>query len=505
MKNKYYPGIFTLFLCFTQFCAMAQWTTNTAVNTLAAPQSTDDAKSVVDANGNTYIAFWHNVASPQYYELRLQKLDSAGVPKFGTNGMLVDGSIAMSSYIVTWDMVIDGNNNIYIGLTGTGSGNPGVVHKISPSGTQLWTSSGVSVGSGYDLKILPLSSGEVIVGYLPGSQAEFQKFSSTGTAQWTNPKVLVPPTSSNSSIIGEMAELSGNKFEIIFYEKSGFAPMGIPYAQSFSASTGTAGWTSPTQLLNGWSVQTNIRHSIAKNNDTVYFGTAASLGTNIQGFIQRINPDGTTPWGQGGTHFSTQSSNLERDVKIAFEGEGHNNVWAIAEYSNSTQSNVGEYVQKLDATTGNAKLTATAKQVFAVGSMDRSHRGKLRVLDDQPIFLISDGNSNGVNPKDILLVQLDTSGNLNSATGLIPMATNGTGVKSRIELTKIVNNQVVATGIRPLWFQPALRAEFSVDALCLSASLFYSHIKLFKYQLSVHKFRCGFCILGLWRWHYPFG
>ena len=95
MKNKSYPGIFTFLFCAIHFLATAQWTTNTAVNTLVAPQSTDDAKSVTDANGNTYIAFWHNVSSPQYYEMRLQKLDSAGVPKFGTNGMLVNGSLSM--------------------------------------------------------------------------------------------------------------------------------------------------------------------------------------------------------------------------------------------------------------------------------------------------------------------------------------------------------------------------------------------------------------------------
>lgn len=358
--------------------------------------------------------------------------------------MLVNGTIPMSSYTVTWSMAIDQSNNIYIGMTGTGTGTPAVIHKISPSGTQLWTTSGVSLGSGYDVKILPLSNGNVVVSYLPGSgtQGSFTMLNSSGSPVWTSQKSLVPVNSGYRTWNGEMVEISGSKFEMVYYEIPSFAPQGFPYAVCYDFN-GNAVWSTPVALTSGITTQSNIRHSICQYQDTVYFGFAGSSSSNIQGYIQRINPNGALPWGVGGVDFANQSTDMERVVSIATD-EYSNGIWAIAEFTQSNQANVGEYVQKIDRQTGAKLLGANATVVFPVGTANRSHKGQLKLNNGLPYFLITDGISNGVTPVDIVLVQLDATGSLIPNNPLIDMATNTTGVKGRISFVDIWQNTAVA-------------------------------------------------------------
>lgn len=440
-SNSKKVAIFFLGL-FAAVTIKAQWVTNTAINTLVAAQQTEDVQSVRGSDGYTYIAFWHNMPAPQYYELRLQKLDTNGARMFGPNGMLVDGSIAMSSFIVSWDIAITDSNQIFIGITGTGGGNLAVVHKISSSGTKLWGVNGVTIGSGYDVKILPLSNGQVILSYYNGILSTIRKYSATGAPLWAGPITLSPVNAGSKTITGEMIEILGNKFEIIYFEQAGFSPYGLPYARCFGFGGGSI-WNNPLALTNGVYIQTNRRYSICKNQDTVYFGYAGSVGQNIQGYIQRINPNGTLPWGINAVDFAIQSTMYERDVRIAAD-ENTAAIWAIAEFTQSNQANVGEYVQKFNRTTGARLLGTNAQAVFPVGPLNRSHHGELRLFEGAPVFLVTDGLSNGVFPKDILLIKLDSTGILSPTTGIIPMATNQVGVKTRISLMDISSNDAVA-------------------------------------------------------------
>ena len=140
----------TILLLFSALCSAlhAQWTTNTALNTLAANVNTDDMMTVATNDGRTYIAFWAPVSGPTYYELRLQLLDTSGTPQFGPNGMIVDNTIGMSTSTSLWDMAVDNTNNVYLGITGTGGNGDARVHKVSPSGTKQWGTNGITLGQG---------------------------------------------------------------------------------------------------------------------------------------------------------------------------------------------------------------------------------------------------------------------------------------------------------------------------------------------------------------------
>jgi hypothetical protein len=286
---------------------LAQWTPNTALNTLAANVNTDDMMTAATQDGRTYIAFWAPVSGPTYYEMRLQLLDTSGTPQFGPNGMVVDNNIGMSTSTVTWDLKVDNTNNAYIGITGTGGNGDARVHKVSPSGTKQWGANGITIGQGYNVRLLPLSSGELIVAYLPASHAVIKKYSATGTSLWTTPITVTPVVSSHQSWPGEFIEMSNNKFMFVFHNKAGFSPSALPYAHCYSTA-GTAVWTAPVPLSSGTYTYAFNRYDFIQRGDTAYFGYGGAQGSNLQSFIQRINPDGTLPWGSNGADFGTQNT-----------------------------------------------------------------------------------------------------------------------------------------------------------------------------------------------------
>jgi len=433
---------------FCAFCSLAvnaQWTPNTALNTLAANVNTDDMMTAATNDGRTYIAFWAPVSGPTYYELRLQLLDTSGTPQFGPNGMIVDNTIGMSTSTSLWDMAVDNTNNVYLGITGTGGNGDARVHKVSPSGTKQWGTNGITLGQGYCVRLLPLASGELITAYLPASHVVIQKYSSTGVAQWTTPITVTPTVSSHQSWPGEFIEMSNGKFMFVFHDKAGFSPSALPYAHCYSAA-GTAVWTSPVALSNGWYTYSFNRYDFIQRGDTAYFGYGGAQGLSLQSFIQRINPDGTLPWGANGVDFGTQNTLYERNMRLA-RGDDSKYLWAIAEMTTTSQGNMGESVQKLHAHTGARLLGTNAQVVYTIGTSDISHRGHLHVWNDHPVFLVSDGNSNGVFPKDVLLVELDTLGNFLNTPAEMDFATNANGTKSRIDLLPIHNGQAIGAWV----------------------------------------------------------
>ncbi len=448
MKN-----ILTLLLSlFAGFSLSAQWTTDTEVNTLAASQETGDMQSLGTSDGKTYIAFWHDVPAPQYYEMRLQLLDENGIAQFGPDGMLVNNVVPMSSFTTTWSMAIDHANNVYIGFNGSGAGNSVYVHKISPAGVQLWGSSGIVLGSGFDTKILPMSNGEVVVSWLPGNKGSVLKLDQFGVAVWPSPITIEPLVASHKTSAGEMAELSGGDFVVILHDRNGPSPSSLPYAQRYNG-IGTPVWATPVALSNNYYTAFNRRYPLTQDGDNLYFGYSGAQGIQPFAFLQRINPDGTLPWGINGARFSTQTTDFERDIKIAYE-TGSDVVWAICEYSNSSQGEVGEYVQKFDKLTGARLLSDAAKVVYPIGPAYRSHRGSLQLVEGRPLFVISDGDSNGVFPKDILAVYLDEYGDFIWPEKTHPVATNATGVKSRIQFNVPANKQATC-----VWTESRAGAE----------------------------------------------
>jgi hypothetical protein len=434
--------IILLFALLNIFLANAQWTTDTAVNMLGADSMTKDAKSISTNDGRTYMVFYKQVLSPANYEMRVQLLNADGEKQFGPDGILVSNTIPMSTYTFIWRVYTDKFNNLYIALTSTGAGNNGYVFKFNTAGESLWPG-GINVGTGLVPAVLPLSNTDVLISWWPGSgKAKVQRYTEAGIAIWAAPIDVSPAAnySAKATIVADMFEMENGDFTAAFHTKLSYQPTSLFYAQRYSA-TGEAQWAAPTQLTEKNTVY-NTYYSSAQDGDVIYYGYTLLTGTRFDAFAQRLNPDGTTPWGLNGIDADVNATYYEKGAEMAFE-PGSQYIWTIHQKTPSTQDIVGEYIQKYDKVTGARQFTDNAKEVFAVDNNYRNHASDLYLLNDQPLFLISSGFNSGASPIPLSAVFLDGNGNL-LPNGLVQVATFA-AAKGNVTLNKPVNNYAVLT------------------------------------------------------------
>ncbi|WP_412985484.1 T9SS type A sorting domain-containing protein [Pontimicrobium sp. IMCC45349] len=459
-----------LIALFAIFNVNAQWTTDTAANTLVASSNSSDMMSIGTSDGQTYVVFWKEVAAPVNYELRVQLMDASGNQQFGADGMLISNTIPMSSYTLFWSVSIDTNDNLYVGVTGTGD-ETGFAYKVDTSGNILWT---ISNPDAYLVKVLPLSSGDVIVSWLSVStySATMRKYDSNGNAVWPSEQSVASPSPSSPA---NLYEISSGNLIMVFHEL-GSGVSSTLYAQRFDTD-GNEVWSNPTQLSNKTTAY-NSFYSGAQDNDVIYYGYSAATATRFDSFVQRINPDGTLPWGINGADFDTNETNFEKGTKIAF-ASGSNYVWAICTYSDTSQNNIGEYVQKFDKVTGARQLTETAKEVYAIGT-DNVHAGDLRLIDDQPLFIIKSGADNGATPTALNACYLDANGDFVWPEETKPIATYSAN-KGDIHFNMPVNGDVVTAFVEDrgagdnMYVQRFTDASLSVEEFNLTNTLEYQN------------------------------
>jgi hypothetical protein len=427
---------FTFLVLLVTIISNAQWTADTAVNTLVASSTCDDMQSIGTSDGKTVIVFWKVVGSPGNYELRMQKINTDGTQAFGADGAVISSTLPMSTSTNIWSINIDSSDNVYIGVTGT-SDQSGHVFKVDPSGNNLWGTTGINLGTGNLVTTQTLPTGEVAVCWLGTSnKAYLQKYTAAGTPVWGTPTTVISGTSKTAP-----ANLFGHAngdITVVFHTYN----IGISstlWAQRYS-SAGTQLWVSPTQLSNT-TTAFNRAYSAVQDGDIVYFGYFGSVGSRFDSYVQRINADGTLPWGINGKDFDTNQTNYEVDTKIAF-APGSQYIWSLANYCNTSQSLYGEYVQKFDKVSGARLFTETAKELYPINSSFNVHVGReFFLVNDSPLFLLKTGNDNGVSPTTLSVVYLNSSGDFAlSAQAVATFSAN----KKRIQFNKPIAQSVIA-------------------------------------------------------------
>lgn len=418
----------------------AQWNPNTDQNLFIAESGNGASFSTISNDGKTYIGFWKQVAAPANYELWLQILDENGNKQLGTNGMLLSNTIPMSTYTVFEKTAVDSANNVYIGVSGTGTGTPIYIFKINPQGSSVWPN-GINIGQGYTPVIRPLANGDIVVGHAPTNQLHMmiQRYNPAGQPVWANPVNIVSNDATKKTSPGDIYELANNEIEIIFH-KLATSQISYLFAQKLDAN-GIIQWADgPTQITTQTTVPNGFYSGFSDGNN-VYYGYTSGQNNRFDSYLQRVNPDGSIPWGVNGVDFDTNQTNFEKNMKVAF-APGSQNIWAIANYTGSSQGTGGEYVQKFDKVTGNRLFTNNAKQIFPLSTDMMMHTGDFHLVDGKPYFVIE--KINGASPISTSLnaVLLDDNGNFAWPQQYIPMATLNRP-KSYINVLKPINNRSV--------------------------------------------------------------
>ncbi len=431
----------TFLVLFIATIVNAQWVTDTNLNTLVATSVSDDMQSIGTSDGKTIVVFWKVVGSPVNYELRMQKINFDGTQAFGADGVLVSNTIPMSTSTAIWSINIDLNDNIYIGVTGT-TDQSGHAFKVDSNGNNLWGNTGIDLGQGNIVTIQPLSNGETAVSWFGTSnKAYLQKYSSSGTPIWANNRTIVSGT--DNTVPANLFGHSNGDITVVFHTYN-VGINSLLWAQRYSTA-GDPLWTLPTQLSNT-TTAFNRSYSAVQDGDVVYFGYYGSSGSRFDSYLQRINADGTLPWGINGKDFDTNQTSYELDTKIAIS-PGSQYVWAIANYSNVNQNLFGEYVQKFDKNTGARLFTETAKELFPISNSVIIHVGReFFLIQDSPLFLYKSGADNGATSTKLGLVYINTSGNFVWAGSTISLATFAAN-KKRHQFNKPTGGQAVITFI----------------------------------------------------------
>jgi len=447
----------------------AQWTTDTVLNTLVADSEGGDMQAIGTSEGKTYVVFWKSVAPPVNYELRLQILNVDGSQLLGNDGMLVSDAIPMSTYTVIWSIVKDNEDNLYIGITGTGSGEPAFVFKLDAEGNHLWGANGVNVGSGYSVTVLPLSTGEAIVSWFPEGESVMQKYDASGNNIWGATQAIIE--GGNDTVPANIFELSNGDYIMVFHSLT-FGINSNLFAQRYNSS-GVLQWANPTQLSNYGTVF-NRTYDGLQDGDIIYMGYTASPSSRFDSFLQRIDPDGILPWGINGSDFATSQTDYEMDTKIAFDEES-DYIWSSCNYTNPNQSEKGEYIQKFDKVTGARMLSDNAKLIFPIGS-EKVHVGSMYLINNFPLLLIKDGLDNGVSPTSLNALMLDENGDFAWPEETRPLATYSAN-KRRIQFTKPVNNQNVTVFIEDKGTGSKIYAQnFTEESLAIIDNEFESNL-----------------------------
>ncbi len=407
----------TLSLCFS---GKAQWNPLLDQNLLISkPGGSSFAATTSD--GKTYIGYWKSVPAPINFELRLQILDKFGNKQLGADGIKITDQIPMSTYTVVENTAVDSSDNLYIGVTGTGSGNPGYIFKITPQGVSVWPN-GISLGEAYLPTILPLSTGEIVVAYFPPSQkyTKVQKFDATGQAVWSAPTQIQSNDAAKNTIPANLFELPNDECELIFHKQVSFGTTSYLFAQKLSLKTGTILWDGPKQITTK-STAYNTKYSGAVDGNVVYYGFSSGENMRFDAYLQRIDANSNLPWGNVGVDFDTNQTYFEKDMKMAF-APGSPYIWAMSNYSSSSQGQNGEFIQKFDKGTGARLFTDNAKQVFPIDNISMFHYGDLQLVNDKPYFVVQKKEGTALNVS-LNAVLLDGNGEFAWQEHYLPVAT----------------------------------------------------------------------------------
>lgn len=437
--TKGLPLFFVSVLCLLMAIpSHAQWNTNTSVNLQISGLPTADMQTVSTTDGKLWVAFYH--LNGGNYDMRAQLFDANGNKLLGPDGVLVSNQTSGSA-IYVFNVCTDQSNNLIIGSQYESSGTmKAMVYKISQSGTHLWNSNGIYLGDGLAPYPATISTGETVVAWIDGNSStlSMQKITTGGTLAWGSP-ISITVSGSNTTRGQVIANLSG-KYTVVYQKNAGGYSTNL-YAQMFNSS-GVAQY-SPLQICNQGTAPWRY-YSIQAEGDTTYYGYYSSTGNRFNSFLQRINPNGTIPWGVNGSAFNTSTGttdNYQMTTSIKLTA-GSPYVWSVCDFSDFNQTIYGVYIQKFLKTTGARQFGDQAKIVYAINSDKHTAAGELQLVDDKPMFMHYDKDYK------IYVTKLDASGNFvwpYNKTEISSTIAGGSTPKGRYGFNMVGNDRLAGT------------------------------------------------------------
>lgn len=355
--------------------AFSQWVADSSVNEEVSSYTSSVILSSPTSDGGTFISFYKPNASG-FYDMVVQYLNPNGIKQFGDDGIILTSYPANTATFV-YNVMTDAQDNFIVCFQDqrNSQANAVVAYKISKTGLSLWetnpgTGDGLYLGAGLSPYPCQLSNGDYIIAWnATNNKIDYQKITAAGTVAWASPLEINPITTGRTISRPQLVPHTLGKWGMVFQQRNGTVGSPTPttlYEKQFD-SDGNTLWTS--SALSNY-VTANVRYySVLSVGDVTYIGYYANpnLQNRFDGFVQRVNGDGTLPWGINGSDFSTEQVNYEMVINIVYNALSAE-IWAVETYTNTTQTNYGIYTQRFNATSGARQLSDNAKLLFPISA-----------------------------------------------------------------------------------------------------------------------------------------
>lgn len=428
--------IAALFFCLS---AKAQWTSNPSVNTPSAlGNEFVDPIALVDSEGNTLISY-RFLTGTGSYGVKAQKLDAAGVPQWGTGGLVVNADDPSQTFTTVYTSTVDRANNLLTTFQDSRTGDWDVfISKVNANGTLGWGTAGVQLSYGISTDVNPhvlaMPDSTTIIAWQTDDSTgiRLQRLTYDGTKMWGQYGILhhyQPGDLLHYYGYPELVLCNDTSFYLLFkkanasfnasQQKFSMMKFGVSSQELFAGDI-------DFQSIGGIPNISYIK-ALSDGAEGVVMGWLDSRVNNfyLDGFVQHTDPLGNPLLTPDGVSVSALSTSQELgDIQIAWM---NNTIYA------GYMGTLNAYMQAIDATgsvligSGGMSYTTTASNIAQIN---------LKVADGNLLFTYDESSF----PNDeYSAVIFDPTLTLLSSF----YVANGSSTKSNATLTDCKNSQAV--------------------------------------------------------------
>jgi len=283
--------------------AHAQWTDDSAMHMVVADGDGEQVqpKIVPTADGGCYISWFSSMTG---YDVRLQRLDSAGNEMWAHNGILVADRGFSSTQ--DYDLDVDASDHAVLVFRDDRFGGVKITaQRIAPDGSPTWGADGIQFGNGSDFVAAPAiaatTDGFTVIGWINNSNTNLAKIGTDGSVSWTT--TIADPDGAGINLAAMQSGDNGSIIMSWVQFALFFDPKHL-YAQKINPD-GSEAWKSRVAIFDGGSLQFgNFPDFVGDGSGGAVFSWYDTAnGLNV--FAQDIASDGTELFPHNGALAST--------------------------------------------------------------------------------------------------------------------------------------------------------------------------------------------------------
>ncbi len=332
--------------------AAAQWSADPANNLRVAggPGEQTQPKLAARADGGFYVSWFDNRDGG--YDVRLQRLDAAGVAQWPAGGVLVAARGFSSTQDYGLDVDAGGHAVLAFRLALAGQGTQAVVARIAPDGTPAWPAP-VPVSSGpaeaLSPRVAATADGGIVAAWSRSDGGiGVVRLDAAGQPTWPQPVLLQPPAG-----VFLLADLRAAGDDVILAWQAQASFNNRQYwAQKLAGADGAALWgATPKVLMDASAGAMPLGYFPVHRHDGAGGAVFAwQFATGVRGEIavQHLLADGSARFSGNGLRASLDTSR-NRYAPAAFLDEADGAIVLAWRETNAAQSLYGVRGQRIDA------------------------------------------------------------------------------------------------------------------------------------------------------------